>query len=151
MNLRELLEFKLWSNEANWKILSVLSVSVFLCVTGFLGWNQIELHWLTSGERTAARAVLAEIDSLEDADLLSDREWKARTEQAQVKMNAAEAVAKTYRDNFLGTDLRLYLVEVETDHANLQRRAVGKRELQLQAIIGKSTKDLRLALHKELD
>jgi hypothetical protein len=48
-------------------------------------------------------------------------------------------------------DLSLYLIEVLTDHRNVERRRAGRSEIPLDSMFGGSTNESRLKLHKELD
>ena len=114
MNIRELLQTELWSKRTTRKIL-VWSGLVF--VVGFLalnGWHFVEIHWLTRGERDAAKAALAEIDALQDAGPLSDEEFQVRLKAAEAKVKLAEEQPETYRDNFtqmkLGSGISLGVV-----------------------------------------
>jgi gluconate kinase len=148
MNVRELLQIEIWSKRTTRKILVGLVTVIGLIVVGFWVWNKVELHWLTSSERKAARAALADVDSMEDAAPLTDQEWEARKQRVKVEVEATAAAARTYRDTFMEMDLSTYFLKVEMDHVNLQRRMAGKKELH---IFGSSTSEIRLKLHKELD
>jgi len=151
MKVRELLQTELWSKENHRRILAGFCIGIGLCIVGFVAWDRFEVHWLTSGEREAARAALAEIDSIEAAGPLSDQEWEARAHQVRAKVNASAAAARTYRDTFVEMDLSLYFLKVETDRANLQRHTAGKREIPIDSAFGGSVNDVRAKLHKELD
>jgi hypothetical protein len=151
MNLRELLRLELWSKETHRKILVGIGIAICLGFLGVFVWNQVEWHWLTPGERVAARTALTEIDSLQDSGTLSEQDWKARSKDAETKVEIAEAAAKTHRDAFLEMGLNWYLVQVEMNHTNVLLRAAGKRELKIEPIPGNSTKNLRAGLHKILD
>src|ERR1700677_3065431 len=104
MNFRELLQIQIWSKRTTRKILVWFGI-VF--VIGFLalnGWHFVELHWLTGGERNAAKAALAQIEALQDAGTLSDDEFALKAKQAEAKVKAAQDAAVTYRDTFMEMD-----------------------------------------------
>jgi hypothetical protein len=151
MKIRELLRCEIWSKKTTRRILIGVVIFIGLIFVGDWIWNEYELHWLTSGERKAAKAALAEIDSLEDTRQLSDQEWEARQQEAKARIEATRRSAKTYRDVLVEDDLSLYLLEVSADHRNLERRRAGRSEIHLNSIFGGSTNESRLKLHKELD
>jgi hypothetical protein len=150
MNVHELLQTELWSKRTSWRILVGLGIATGLCLVGFVSWNEYEVHWLTSGEREASRAALAEIDSMEDAGSLSDRAWEARKQQVKTKIEATKKEVRTYRGTLMEMDLSLYFLRVEADRVNLKRRKVGRGEVP-DAVFGGSTNEIRLKLHKELE
>jgi hypothetical protein len=151
MKIRELLKYELWSRRTTRQIFVGLGTVIGLIFVGFWVWNKVELHWLTSGERNAARTALADIDSMEDTAPLTDQEWEARKQQVKTKVEATAAAARTYRDTLMEMDLSLYFLDVEKDHVNLQRRRAGKQEIHINPAFSGSTNEIRLKLHKELD
>src|ERR1700735_4114036 len=122
MKVRDLLRYEIWSKRTTRRILIGVVIFIGLIFVSNWIWTEYELHWITSGERKAAKAALAEIDSLAAAGTLSDQEWEARTQQAKARIEATRRSAKTYRDVFVEDDLSLYLLEVTADHRNLERR-----------------------------
>jgi hypothetical protein len=150
MKVRKYLQTGLWSKKTSWKILVGSSLVTGLCVAGFVGWNEYEVHWLTSGEREASRAALAEIDSMRDAESLSDEAWETRLRQVRAKIEATRKEVKTYRDTLMEMDLNFYLLRVDLDRLKHQRRRLGSGEIP-DAVFGESTNGLRSKLGKELE
>ena len=151
MNVRELLQIEIWSRRTSWKICIGIGLFIGVSLLALGARDLVERYWLTPGERSAARAALAEIDSLDDAEPLSDQVWQTRKQSAKAKVEATAKAARTYRDTFLEMDLGLYFLKVETDHLNLRRRLDGKQEVPVDSVFNGSTNDIRLRLHKELD
>jgi hypothetical protein len=120
MKIRELLQTEIWSNRTSRKILVWLGIVCCSIVVCLYSWREVELHWLTSGERVAAKDALREIDALQDASSLSDQEFKERSKQAEAKVKLAGATAITYRDNFIQMKLGFYLVGVELDRRSIR-------------------------------
>jgi len=98
MNVRELLRYELWSKRTTRRILAVLAVILVVTALGFVAWYEIDLHWMTSGERAAAKAALHQIDVLQDAGSLSDEEFKTRRDEGDSAVNAAESAIRTTKD-----------------------------------------------------
>jgi hypothetical protein len=110
-------------------------------------WYEVEVHWITPGERDAARAALKEIDELEDAGSLSGQETKARTKQAEDKVNLASEAARTNRDNFIEMKLGLYLVGVEMERDKFH----AKQNPLVESTLSDLKSNHRFALHKAID
>lgn len=162
MNVRKLLQTELWSKRTTRKMLVGIGIALVLLVVGYGVWYEVEVHWLTQGERNAAKDALREIDALQDANSLNDEEFRIRLEQTSTKVQRAEDVALTYRDNFLQMKLSAYLTGIEMDRYKLQRRELAKHGLdqrepdiendeKIESILSELKKNNRLALHQELD
>jgi hypothetical protein len=163
MKVRELLQTELWGKRTSRKILVGIVVVMGLFYGGAFVWNQVELHWLTTGERTAARSALWQIEALQNDGSLSDSEFDTRAKELQTQVKAAQDAAKTYRDHFVEMRLDSYLLSVMWERRKIEREhfatqghpAPGKpdREFEekIDATIGSWKFTDRLALHKELD
>ena len=150
MKVRKYLQTELWSSKRSWRILVGSGLVTGVCVAGFVGWNEYEVHWLTSGEREAARAVLAEIDSMRDAESLSDEAWETRIRQVRAKIEATRKEVRTYRDTQMEMDLNFYLLRVDLDRRKHQRQSLRSGETP-DSVFGGSTSQLRSKLLKELE
>jgi hypothetical protein len=150
MKVRKYLQTELWSKKTSWKLLVGSGLVTGFCVAGFVGWNEYEVHWLTSGEREASRAALAEIDSMRGAESLSDEAWEARIQQVRVKIEATRKEVRTYRDTQMEMELNFYLLRVHLDRRKHQRRRLGSGEMP-DAVFGGSATELRSRLRKELE
>jgi hypothetical protein len=163
MKIRELLQTEIWSKRTSRKILVGSGIVFGLFLVCFAVWYEAEIHWLTSGERDAARVALKEIDALQDADSLNDQEFRDRSELAEAKVKLAEEAAATYRDNFIQMKLGLYLVSVETERWKIERQKLvlqgrisqGEQHGQQDEAIESLLRDLKrrhqLELHEVLD
>ena len=153
MDARQILQCELWSKRTTRRSLVGLGVTVGLIVFGFWIANEVELHWLTSGERSAARAALAQIDSLDDAQSLSIGEYGFRKARAEASVGVAKATVRTGRDVFLCTDLDSYLAGVELKR-EWKRGSSSKGEQtdnRLKSDLNETIRTQRLALHRVLD
>ena len=149
MNVRGLLQFELWSKKTSRKILVGIGIVFGLLLVCLICWYEVEIHWITPGERDAARAALKEIDAIEDAGPLSEQELKVRTEQGEAMVKLAEAAAQTHRDNSIRMDLDLYLVGVEMERSKVYGEK--NQSPEIQAVLTKLKSNHRLTLHKALD
>ncbi len=140
MKIRELLRYEIWSKKTTRRILIGVVIFIGLIFASNWIWTEYELHWLTSGERKAAKAALAEIDLLAAAGIqLSDQEWEARTQQAKTKLEATRKSARTYRDVFVEDDLSLYLLEFCFSGSSKSRAAKswgGPKYISIQFSVG---------------
>jgi hypothetical protein len=163
MNVRELLQIELWSKRTSRKIFVGVVVVCGLFFVGGLVWNQISLHWLTPGERSAARLALRQIEALKDDSSLSGLELEAQAEQVQAQVKAAGDAAKTYRDHFVEMQLDSFFVSVMWERRKIERehsakqgypfsgKPDGEHEEKIDAFMKSWSLTDRLALHKELD
>jgi hypothetical protein len=113
MKIRELLRYEIWSKRTTRKILAAFSVVFVVLVLGFFAFHEIDLYWLTKGERAAAKAALQRVDALQNADSLSDEEFEARRKETESAIDAAERVAKTKKDQFTYFELCLCSMDPE--------------------------------------
>jgi hypothetical protein len=167
MEIRELLQIEIWSKKTTWRILVVFGVVFAIAVAGCATAYEIERRWLTQGERSAAKATLAQIDALEDAGPLSDEEFDVRDKRAEAKVRAAKDVAKTLKDNSTQEMLFWYLAGVELERSKIQfkkrieelvqqgrirrRDTNEENETMIDALLSNLKRARRAALHKELD
>ncbi len=120
MNVRKLLQTELWSKRTSRRILVWFGLIFGVLVVGFVAVYEIERHWLTPGERSSAKAALAQIDGLQDFGSLSDQEFEVREKQAEVKVKIAKDAAVTKRDVWIADSLELYLTETQGDFEEIQ-------------------------------
>ncbi len=110
MNIHELLQYELWSKTRTRKILTVTGFATVVLVLLFAVWHEVERHWLTQGERNAARTALVEIDLLQNAARMNGKEFDLQEQKAQLKFDAARNLTRTYRDKEIVAGLSLYLI-----------------------------------------
>jgi hypothetical protein len=163
MNIREVLQTEVWSKETSRKILLGLGIVVGLYVVGFKGWQQVELRWLTSGERNAARVALQQIDALQDSASLSDEDFSVKSKQASKGMDAAQQAARTTRDKLVVAKLMDYQLGIVVRRLKVRKQKQSQQRMtsltdsdrKLNGLIESSRIDVNgndgLALHKELD
>ena len=162
MNVLELLQIELWSKRTSRKILIVSGIVAALVLVAYGAGYGIEIHWLTRGEREAARAALQQIDALHDARSLSDEEFEALERQAEAKVKTAEDAATTLRDDDVAMDLSAYLISVTYEPAMRQDRHIidqsglpdnrnRKLEERTSALMTDQRIHLRSVLHQILD
>lgn len=162
MKLRELLQTELWSKRNTRKILVALGIAfaVMFLTAGLL--YEVEMHWLTPGERSAAKAALVEIDALQNAETMNGAEFHLAEKKAQQKLQTAKDARRTYRDLEAVAVLSTYLI-LTTNHWDEARYEldfpVSSSEIDAnrrfdsehrQSII-EMRRRLRSVLHKELD
>jgi hypothetical protein len=159
MKVRELLQIELWSKRTSRKI----CIGIGIVFIGFGFWIWTDQHWLTPGERSAAKEALAQIDGLQDFAPLSDQDFDVREKQAEAKVEAAKHAAVTQRDKGLAFDLEVYLGETTIDRDEVRRALlfwerhlpVGGSTTEFGKKLNLSGTELRtltrLELHKALD
>jgi hypothetical protein len=134
MNLRELLQTELWSKETTRKVLRpavwflkraaiVLGVLVVLIGVAY----EIEIRWLTSGERKAGRVALAQIEELEKLQTGGNQGFEEVDARAKSSVAVAEQKAWTLRDGYIHQFLMGYLEQVEMNHEFAQHEAQAKQ------------------------
>ena len=163
MKVRELLQTEIWSKRTTRNILFLFGVVVGVIVVGSVVMYEIERHWLTTGERNAAIAAIAQIDGLQDFSSLSDEEFDAREKQAEAKVEAAKHAAVTKRDEWLSFNLDVCLNETKSDRDEVRiallfwekHLPVGSSKTEFGKKLDLSGTELRtlsrMELHKELD
>ena len=120
MKVRELLQIEIWSKITSRKILVWFGIVIGVLVVGFVTLYEIERHWLTTGERSAAKAAIAQIDGLQDFASLSDEDFDAREKQAEAKVEDAKHAAVTKRDDWVALELSFYLEETQNDQREIR-------------------------------
>jgi len=137
----------------------IATLSVILVV--FL-WLEVEAHWLTSSERNAAKAALAEIDLLQNSESMDGKQFDLQEERANLKLGTAREMVRTRRDRELEAVLSYYftLTISPWDKARfvLESSAPSSdvdadRKLERKRWIAEAAEreQLRTVLHKELD
>jgi hypothetical protein len=122
MKFREFLQIEIWSKETTRKIharvgkvfgrvaIDLGVLAVLLCTI-----YSVETYWLTTDERKAATAALANVDSLQDFVTADGVEFEARDRKAIEYVEAAKRATWTLRDKRVATRLSLYLEITESD------------------------------------
>ena len=157
MKVRELLQKEIWSKRTSQRILRVIgivgAVVGVVCVVG----NGLDTYWMTPPERSAGRSALAEIDVLQNFRGMSDTDYDAGVKRAKAKVDAANQVAITSRDDAIASVLSGYLFLVNNERFNqkMDLRRNGRETEQPQQTTSVSLKMgrdyLRDVLHKALD
>jgi hypothetical protein len=163
MNIRELLQIELWSKRTSRKILFVFGVVFAASAFGFFTWFEVEVHWLTNGERAAAKVAFQRIDALQHADPMSNEEFKIRSDEVDTAVSAAENAARTKKDESISVELMMCSMGAESVRMKKLKQGwiqQGKmsetakdRELddQIQLFTDSLVKQSCSQLHKELD
>jgi predicted negative regulator of RcsB-dependent stress response len=68
MTIRELLQHKLWGNDISRKVLFGLIVATVIAIFGWKAWQSYQYNWLSTGERSKARAALQQIETFQKVD-----------------------------------------------------------------------------------
>jgi hypothetical protein len=159
MRVREFLQTELWSKETSRKIF----IGFGIVVAGLIAWTAIEQHWLTPGERKAARVAMEQIDSLQNFESISKSDFAVKDGQAKQEVDVAQRAAWTERDKEFAIALSMYLNLTEIDNEFLQRRLImeqkhpslTQRDVKTAEDAAKVEKKARLFnrlfLHKALD
>jgi hypothetical protein len=163
MKVRELLQFEIWSKETSRKILLGFGIVVVSLIGVFFIGYEIEIHWLTAGERIAAKAALVQVEELENSRPMTREEFEARSKKVEASVELADHAVRTVKDQLVEMRLGLYLmsVEVERDDA-LSRQLMQQRhltygrpetpdEVRMESMMRELKEQHRAALHKILD
>jgi len=163
MKIRELLQSAFWSKKALRRILIGFGFLVGVLVVGFVVYCETEWHWLTPGERRTGRAVLAQIDAIQNLETISRDDFEARERGLREKLNAASDAAWTNRDLGVHATLFTYLLITEQERADVWElnylKAGGRsisesdRELSWEKVAAEKERlrYWRAILHKALD
>ena len=154
MKARELLQIELWSKETSRKLLIGFGIAFGLCLIGLFGWYEVEVRWLTSGEREKARAALRAAEEFDKAEPLSNIEFDARRKQLDARVKAAEAAAKTIRDHSVEMRLYWYTAVVEMEYEKRTGKWATNSDdtsRKTDSIIAQLKEEHRKALHRALD
>ena len=160
MKIHELLQIEIWSKKTSRKILAKFGIVVVTLALGFGVLHVVERYWLTPGERHAGRAVLAQIDALQNIESISREDFDAGVNGSVQELKAASEACWTGRDKAVYSELFLYLLMTESE-----RRDVFMQEQVQQSdpsttssnrVLGQKVEKeeqrlIRLQLHKELD
>ena len=137
-----------------------IAFAVLFLTVGVL--YEVETHWLTPGERSAAKAALAEIDALQNAETMNGEEFDLADKKAQEKFQTAKDAQRTHRDLEVVASLSTYLIlttyrwdetryELEFPVSSSEINAKRRSEIEDRQSNIEMRKRLRSALHKELD
>jgi hypothetical protein len=162
MKIRELLQIVILSKKTIRKILVVCGIAfaVLFLSAGVL--YEAEMHWLTPGERSTARAALVEINALQNAETMNGEEFDLAEKKAQQRFQAARDAKRTYRDQEVVAALSTYFIlttyrwdearyELEFPVSSSEIDANRMSEIEHRQSDIETRKRLRSALHKELD
>jgi hypothetical protein len=130
MAIRNLLSYELWSKETTrkalsrvWRILKPVSIALGLLAVLLFVTYEVGTHWLTSGEREAGNAALAQLEKLDALRYCKCEQFAVVNEQAKKAVQVARSKAWTIRDGQLVKWLELYRWMVETENASDLRNA----------------------------
>ena len=162
MKICELLQIEILSKRTIRKILVVFGIAfaVLFLTAGVL--YEAEMHRLTPGERSAAKAALVEIDALQNAETMNGEEFDLAEKKARQRFQAARDAQRSYRDLEVGAALSTYFIlttyrwdearyELEFPVSSSEIDANRKSEIEHRQSNIEMRKRLRSALHKELD
>jgi hypothetical protein len=127
MKVHELLQIELWKRKPLRGILIGFGIVVGVLVVGSGVSYVADWYWLTPGERNAGKAVLAQIDSLQNLELINREDFEAREKGLPEKLKTARESAFTLRDKGIYSELFAYLLLTESE-----RSAVWKQK-QMEA------------------
>ena len=82
MKVRELLHIDLWSKRTSRKVFVGIGIVFVIVYAGNAALSVVERHWLTPGERSAARAALLQIDELQNLVQSSDQDFSTKAKIA---------------------------------------------------------------------
>ena len=163
MKILELLQSVFWSKKALLRSLIGLGILIVTVVLIAGVWYEAELRWLTPGERKAGKAALGQIDSLQNLELISRKDFEAKESGLREKLDRAHQAAWTLLDGVVASELYFYLHSTERERAAVweQHRmqpgdssiAESDRELNRRAISDEkeSVRLHRAFLHKALE
>jgi hypothetical protein len=161
MNVRNVLQNAIWGKRALGRILIGFGVVVTVLVVGSGIFYEVNWHWLTSGERSAASAALTEIDLLQNAQSMNSEDFDSQEERAKLKLGTARDLIRTYRDKEMVAVLSYYfiLTTAPWDQArfNLEYPGFSSSDADLKSEVRRWTSEVKVrkqvssTLHKELD
>ena len=163
MRVSELLRSLFWSKKALRRILIGVGVLVGTLIVGSGVLYETEWRWLTPGERVAGKVVLTQIDSLQNLELISRKDFEARESGLPEKLKTAREAAWTLRDKGVYSELFVYLLVTERERADVWKQnqmqpgdpsiTSSDRELNREAIVAEKEKVrfYRQLLHYQLD
>ncbi len=163
MKVRELLQTVLWSKKALRRILIGFGILIGVLVVGFAVLYEAGLHWLTPGERRTGRALLAQIDAIQNLETISRDDFEARERGLSEKWKAADDATWTRPDLEVYVILDAYLKETEQERADVWElnylkaggRSISESDRGLSWEKVEAEKEqlryYRVLLHKELD
>ncbi|MGO9777941.1 MAG: hypothetical protein ACLQGT_01105 [Terracidiphilus sp.] len=143
MKVRELLQIELWRKETSrkvlrriWRVLKPVAIALGLLLVLLFVSYEVEIHWLTSGERQAGKVALAQVEKLETLSYCRCEQFAVANKEATNAVQNVRSKAWTLRDRGLVEWLELYRWQVETENVRDMREAenvelVARRHLQL--------------------
>jgi Tfp pilus assembly protein PilE len=163
MKIRELLQTEIWSKDASRKVLFGLIVATVIAVIGWKAWQSYQYNWLSTGERSKARAALQQIENFRKVDSEDYRDLEAGYQPVKKAIAEAESAAVTERDEI--TVMRLEACDLETTRNRLQsmlrqppaadvtpeQMEARAKELARLSKLGELTNGKCEALHNALD
>ena len=163
MNVRKILQSVFWSKRALRRILVGFGVFIGVLVVGSGALYETAWHWLTPGERRTGRAVLAQIDSIQNVETIGRNDFEARERGLPERLKAANNAAWTFRDAGVYSTLFVYLLLTEQERADVWEQnqlkagdpsgTNSERESSWKTIAAEKEhlRFYRALLHKELD
>jgi hypothetical protein len=150
MKVREFLQIELWSKRTSWKICIGIGVFWGVVLVAAAAHDAIEQYWLTSGERSEARAALSQIDELQNLVRSSDQDFRAKAKMVQKSIDLADKAAWTSRDRHIVFELRAYFFVPLIDRYTFRKQKPIKHELD-EKLNSSGIKSSRMELLKELN
>ena len=150
MKIRELLQTEIWSKRTSRKLFVGIGIVFVLFYSGNAALSLIGQHWLTPGERNAAREALLQIDELQNLVQSSDQDFNAKAKMVQQAVDFADKAAWTARDRHIVGELMGYSVLPVIDRYHFRTQKPIKHELN-EKLNSSGIKSFRSVLHKELD
>ncbi|MGD0914187.1 MAG: hypothetical protein ABR928_20035 [Terracidiphilus sp.] len=98
--------------------MTITGIAAGVLVTLLVVWYEAERHWLTPGERSAAKASLVEIDLLQNAESMNGIEFDSAEKKAQFEFGVARDLVRTRRDEETVALLSLYLISTTSPWDN---------------------------------
>ncbi len=163
MEVRELLRYEIWSKKTTQGILLGFGITVCSLLVTLKVWYEVDSHWLTNGEKAAAKAALQRIDMLQNSNSLTFQEYEVRSKASGIAVDAARLAARTSRDERTQMQLENCLVGFMTVREALieqQLAQTGKlhqsasdreRSASVEHFLIDSGRRSCEELHKELD
>jgi hypothetical protein len=127
MKIRELLRYELWSKRTTRRILVGIGIVVAVVALGLGAWSVVSRDWLTPEERRAAKIALKQVDALQDAGSLTNKEYSELDERAMKSVDDALQAALTRRDRAVAAKLLSYEVVTTLERFEAMRTELAKQ------------------------
>ena len=115
MKIPELLQIELWSKRTSRRLFVGIGIVFVVAFVGVGALSAIGKHWLTPGERKAAKIALQQIEELPKGNSASYDELFAMHKTERKAIAIAEAEAVTEKDHTTVMQLEACVSEVNSD------------------------------------